>query len=250
MTHSYSVSPVRPLAQAEAAALLANIVERARRGAPESIVVFDLDSTLLDNRPRQSRIMREYGRACGLAALIANQPDHWAGWDVQIAMRNSGLDEDRIAEHAEPFKGFWRERFFTSEYCVDDRLVPGAELYAQAVIRTGAQLCYVTGRHEPMRPGTIECFARLGLPAPSGRIELLMKPTLDESDDDYKARAYEALRRRGTVIAVFDNEPTHINGYKLAFPEALSVHIATDHSLRDVAVADGIPSILNFAAFG
>jgi hypothetical protein len=164
-------------------------------------------------------------------------------------MRNSGLAEHAIAEHHDAFREFWRERFFTSEYCVDDQLIQGAAIYAHAVNQTGAQLCYVTGRHELMRWGTIECFRRVGLPLPGSRIELLMKPTFDESDDEYKGRTYEVLRQLGTVVAAFDNEPAHINGYREAFPDALSVHIATDHSPREVAVALGIPSILHFGAF-
>ena len=47
------------------------------------------------------------------------------------------------------------------------------------------------------------------------------------------------------VVALFDNEPTHINGYHQAFPDALTVHLATDHSGREVALAD-IPSVPNF----
>ena len=219
--------------------------------APEAIVVFDLDSTLLDNSPRQSRIMREYGQEHDIAALAANRAEHWAGWDSRVAMRNSGLDEARIEQHAAAFKAYWFQRFFTSEYCVDDQLVPGADRYTAALVPTGAKIFYVTGRNEPMRRGTVECLDRLGFPIPDrARVELVMKPSLDEPDDGYKARTHARLHRCGIVVAAFDNEPTHINGYRESFPHALSVHLATDHSLRDIRVLPGIPSIRDFAAFG
>ena len=41
------------------------------RALPGAVVVFDLDSTLLDNRPRQARILREFGAARGIPALAA-----------------------------------------------------------------------------------------------------------------------------------------------------------------------------------
>ena len=41
------------------------------RAMPGAVVVFDLDSTLLDNKPRQARILREFGTAHGIAALAA-----------------------------------------------------------------------------------------------------------------------------------------------------------------------------------
>ena len=50
----------------------------------------------------------------------------------------------------------------------------------------------------------------------------------------------------GPVRAAFDNEPTHINGYHLAFPEAQAVHLLTDESGRDVEVLPQIPSVTDF----
>jgi phosphoglycolate phosphatase-like HAD superfamily hydrolase len=238
-----------PLASAEALALLTQVLEAAT-SAPTSIVVFDLDSTLLNNAPRQALIMREYGEEHGVEPLTTNQAAHWAGWDFTIAMANSGLDETGIATHQRPFKDYWRERFFTSDYCVHDKPIVGAVEYVTATKATGALVCYVTGRHEPMREGSIRSFHKAGFPVPDNdRVQLLMKPNLEETDDAYKARTYETLRSLGNVVGAFDNEPAHINGYKLAFPDAHSVHLATDHSLRKIKIAAGIPSIRDFADF-
>ncbi len=237
------------LVNAEAAALLRGILVRAAESA-RHVVVFDLDSTLLDNRPRQALILREYGAEHGLAALADAHADHWHGWDARIAMRNGGLTEAEVEQHFDGFRDYWRDRFFTSKYCAVDLPIVGAAEYVQAVRATGAVVAYVTGRHELMREGTLESFGPGGFPTQDDdRVHLLMKPTLEEHDDDYKDRTYDALRNIGSVIAAFDNEPTHINGYKTAFPEAQSVHMATDHSLRKIQVAEGVPSIADFAAF-
>lgn len=223
-----------------------SVLDQALSRALGGVVVFDLDSTLLDNRPRQARILREFAAASGLAQLASAQPEHWQDWDIRRAMRNAGMAEPLIEQHAEDAKQFWRERFFTSEYCADDEAIAGAAAFVSSVRAAGAQVAYCTGRHEPMRTGSVTCFRRLGFPLPGDGVHLLMKPAFDQSDDDWKETAYAELRAIGTVVAVFDNEPTHVNGYRRAFPDALVVHLATDDSGREVTLLDGIPSVRNF----
>jgi hypothetical protein len=235
------------LEPARAAELLAEVLDRAATEGAAGIVAFDLDSTLLDNRPRQAQILREYGQLHGIAALAQHHADHWQGWDARIAMANSGMAGDDIEAHLGPFRAYWKDRFFTSEYCVLDRPVSGAPAFVTAVLERGARVFYVTGRHEPMRRGTVACFEQTGFAVPDGDgVELLMKPELDEHDDVYKVRAHATLRDRGVLIAAFDNEPAHINGYRESFPAAIAVHLATDHSPRDIPVLPGIPSIADF----
>ena len=248
MTSPDPITGAIPLPLPEARALLNEVVEAA--ASPGAVVCFDLDSTLLDNSPRQALIMREYGDEAGVEALTRVQAEHWNGWSYAIPMAAVGLSEVEIEHHGPRFKEYWRERFFTSRYCVSDRAITGAPEFVAAVAETGASICYVTGRHEPMRPGSVESFERCGFPLPDERrIKLLMKPAIDESDDAYKLRAYQTLRSLGEVVAAFDNEPAHINGYREAFPSARSIHLATDHSLRNIRVAEGIPSIASFEAW-
>jgi predicted secreted acid phosphatase len=226
--------------------VLDKALSRARAAGGGGVVVFDLDSTLLDNRPRQAAIVAEFGRAHGVAALAAARPEHWQDWSIGRAMANAGLAPDEIDRYIEPLKTWWRERFFTSQYCRLDEAIAGAVAFVARVRQHGAQVAYCTGRHEEMREGTVECFRRLGLPLPGPTVHLLMKPRFEIGDDDWKSSAYQLLRQLGDIIAVFDNEPTHINGYRAAFPKALVVHVATDHSGRPVPLADGIPSVADF----
>jgi hypothetical protein len=233
-----------------AAELLARVLERAAAEGAAGIVAFDLDSTLLDNRPRQAEILREYGRLHRIGALAQHHADHWQGWDARIAMANSGMPTDAVEAHIGPFRAWWKDRFFTSEYCVLDRPVAGAPAFVDAVLERGARVFYVTGRHEPMRRGTVACFEQTGFAMPDGdRVELLMKPELDEHDDAYKVRSHTMLRDRGLLVAAFDNEPAHINAYRESFPESIAVHLATDHSPRDIPILQGIPSIADFTSY-
>jgi hypothetical protein len=214
------------------------------------LLAFDLDSTLLDNSPRQARIMAEYGVERDVPELAACRPEHWQGWDFRIAMTNLGLGEASIRMHGASFREYWLGRFFTSQYCAEDRLVPGAAEFVRAIEGSGARICYLTGRHEPMRDGTLRSFARLGLPAPDDeRVRLWMKPSMGEHDDAFKERAYRDLNSLGELVAAFDNEPTHINGYYHAFPGAIVVHLCTDCSPRPVPLAEGIASISDFLPY-
>ena len=215
---------------------------------PGAVAVFDLDSTLLDNRPRQARILREFGASVGDPRLATCEPDHWTGWDLESPMHACGLSESEIAGLAADAKAFWRERFFTSEYCRADAPMPGASLFLQRVVTAGAVVCYVTGRHEPMAPGTLECLRRAGFPLPAdhGDLHLWMKPALGVDDDQWKRSVTARLRDLGEVRVAFDNEPTHINGYRAEFPDCLAVHLDTDHSGRDVEIDEAIPSVRDF----
>jgi hypothetical protein len=227
---------------------LKTLLSQARSLGPQAVLAFDLDSTLFDNRTRQSHILREFGQAHRVAPLLACEPHHWdTGWDMRAAMRNCGVPEAEVERLFADARTFWGERFFTSDYCVLDTAIEGAAAFTLAVVQTGAQLAYVTGRHEGMRAGTVECMRRHGLALPDeGRVHLLMKPAAFDNDDAFKREAHARLGTLGRVIAAFDNEPTHANDYRRKFPEATVVHLATDHSGRPVALLDGIISVPHF----
>jgi len=98
-----------------------------------------------------------------------------------------------------------------------------------------------------MAAGTLAVFGRLGFPPPDqDRVRLLMKPEAPLSDDEWKALAAARVARLGPVVAAFDNEPAHVNGYAMAWPDARCVHLDTDHSPRPIAVLPQVPSIADF----
>lgn len=225
--------------------ILGAVLSRAR-ATPRAVVLFDLDSTILDNRPRQARILRDYGEQAGVPALRDAHPEHWQGWDLEVALANAGLSPAEVATHSAPAHRFWRERFFTSAYCRFDVPVPGAPGFVGALMEAGARIAYVTGRPEGMREGTLEAFSAHGFPPPDGRrADLLMNPDADMRDDTWKEMACARVEALGEVVAAFDNEPTHVNLYARAWPRALVVHVDTDHSGRAVEVLPAVPSVLD-----
>lgn len=227
---------------------LAEVLEAARRAAPNGLLVFDLDSTIFDNRPRQSRIVREFGKEARLAVLEKCAPEHWtSGWDLEAALVSCGLKPEEAKAQYKDAKAFWAKRFFTSEYCIDDVEVPGATRFLHDCLKTGSKVVYVTGRHEEMRRGSVECMQKAGMPLPDGgKVHLLMKPTLREDDDAYKRSVHAHLHKMGVVVAAFDNEPTHANDYAEKFEGAIVVHLATDHSGRPVELHPRTVSVPHF----
>jgi hypothetical protein len=236
----------------EQAAILGEVLRRVRARAPEGVTVFDLDSTVLDNRPRQARILAAYGRAEGLPALAGARAAQLRGWDLAANLRAAGLTEDEVERHVEPFGRFWAARFFTSAFCRHDVPIAGAPAFVRSVVLAGGVVAYVTGRPAEMVDGTLSAFRRAELPLPDGRrVYLLMKPSAELADDAWKEAARGEVERLGPVVAAFDNEPAHVNAYARAWPDALVIHLDTDHSPRAIAVADGVPSIPDFSpAFG
>lgn len=226
---------------------LRTILQEARALKQGGVLAFDLDSTLFDNRPRQARIIREFGHSRQVACLTSCAPEHWdSGWDMRAAMRNCGLPEGDVERLYPDAKAFWTERFFTSPYCVDDVAIEGAVAYVNEVVKSGARLVYVTGRHEQMREGSIAAMRKVGMATPGGPVELFMKPNLSMGDDDWKRVAHEQLSAMGRLVAAFDNEPTHVNDYKLKFPHTWAIHLATDHSGRPVALHEEVISVPHF----
>jgi beta-phosphoglucomutase-like phosphatase (HAD superfamily) len=231
----------------EQEAVLAAALARARAAAPRGVVVFDLDSTLLDNRPRLARILQDYGRSAGVPDLLGARPEHWQGWSLEGALRRAGLSPAEVEAHAVPARAFWRAWFFTSAYCRLDVPVPGAVEYVAAVLGAGAQVAYVSGRPAAMEDGTREAFRLHGFPLPDGaRVHLHLKPRRDLHDDAWKLLAIPQVARHGPVVAAFDNEPAHVNGYAEAWPEALAVHLDRDHSDRPIELRPGIPKVGDF----
>jgi len=234
-------------------------------GAPDGkgprSLVFDLDSTLLDNRPRQARIVREYAARHGATRLLDCPPEKIVSWDLRDTARLCGYSQEDAEAIYPACKEFWRERFFTSEYCADDIAIAGAAGFLEAVLGAGGRIIYVTGRHVGMGDGTVESFRRAGFPIPvyplgpphpasEAPVQLWLKPDPDGDDDLWKERCHQALRNQARgesgIAAAFDNEPTHINGYKQSFDGAQVIHLDTDHSGRPVPVHDGVPSIADF----
>ncbi len=194
--------------------------------------------------------MREFGQEQQHSLLQRAHESHWESWSAEQAMKNLGLVDTEVTHLIDDYYAFWAPRFFSSAYCSEDIPVDGAKDFVACVLAEGANVVYLTGRDETMRDGTLASLHSLGFPTPDRcTCELIMKSEPTESDDVYKERSISGVTGYGELLAAFDNEPTHINLYRSAFPNAASVHLLTDHSGRSVRLYPGIFSIHSFASF-
>lgn len=212
------------------------------RPEPPPVVTLDLDSTLFDNRPRQLAILSDFAKHKGLSGAEAIDYTEIDGWRVADWVPKLRGAAGREAELKAEFKSFWRERFFTSEYCLYDHPLPGAGPYVMELETKGAKIVYLTGRHEAMRDGTAKSLHAGTFPAGT----LLMKPTFEMTDTQWKEIATAEIRKLGEVVACFDNETTHVNRLFAAFPNAYVVWLSTDHSPEAEPLPDGTPMIEGF----
>jgi hypothetical protein len=226
------VEAFQRLGEKEKHGLLDRVVRRSRgeRGAATPVVVFDLDGTLMDNRPRSAQILQEFGeslrvREPALAAKLA----HVGAGDLAYLLTDSlaklGIVRTDIVRDAEIF---WRERFFTDGYLRHDIEVPGAAKFATECYEAGGILIYFTGRDLPlMGLGSFASLRDLGFPIGIPGTELVLKPDANMPDEAFKRMFAPRLSRVGKVVAIFDNEPGNCNVLGRHFPEADSVLLDT-----------------------
>lgn len=245
--------PYQRLATDKQNALLRRILERARpeNGAPK-VVVFDLDGTLLDNRPRTAVILHELGRAWAsshpaeAAQLSAIAPEQLE-YLVSDSLAKLGFSKERIADAV----AFWKARFFADDHIRFDEPLPGAVEYTRACYESGAIIAYFTGRDLPqMSVGSWKSLRDLGFPIGVPGAELVLKPQFEMPDAEFKREFGPRLARLGEVVAVFDNEPGNCNVILEQFASAESVFLDTQHFPGAPALDPRVHVVGDFAMGG
>lgn len=231
--------------------LLDRIVARctARPGEPSPVVVFDLDGTLMDNRPRTCAILAELAdtwaeREPAAAERLRSAKPEDLAYLLSDSLERLGVHRTDLVREAEVF---WRERFFTDRYCRHDVEVPGAGAFARACYDAGAVLVYFTGRDLPlMGLGSFASLRDLGFPIGVPGTELVLKPDAAMPDEAFKRLVGPKLARVGQIVAVFDNEPANCNVLGAAFPQADAVLVDTQHLPGAPPLAPGVHVVASF----
>jgi hypothetical protein len=189
------------------------------------VVVFDVDSTLLDTNRRNLRILREFAaehgsRFAGLADAVDGLVASDMGYDARDTLRARGFVDPALLGQ---LFTWWYERFFSDEYVREDEPAPGAAEYVGACHRSGAHIYYLTARHVGgMEWGTARSLVRHGFPLFQPRCTLHMKPSFKMRDSEFKDEALAGIRsQQGEVVAFFENEPSHANRLLEELPKAM-----------------------------
>jgi hypothetical protein len=216
----------------------------------DPLVIFDLDGTLYDNRPRTYRILAEY------AFMIADEsPElHHAiqalrlsdvAYLVADTLATVGITDEQLIKGV--FE-YWKSCFFTDEYVALDLPIPGGARFVRTLNEAGVTPVYLTGRDAPnMLLGTLGCLQGDGFPVGTIDTRIVLKDRFEREDNEYKEAVIESLKRSGTVIAAFDNEPGLCNLFKVAFPEAAVCLLDTSHGPGAPSLNDGILKAEDFS---
>lgn len=211
-------------------------IETHRAARP--VVIFDLDGTLYDNRPRTLRIVHAFAASLPHefahdAAILRGLTTRQFAYRLDDTLRPLGVSEPTIAAAT----ARWRERFFTDTACADDVPHRGAVPFVRACYDRGATVVYLTGRDIPgMLLGTVRALRDDGFPIGVPRVSVVLKPTFDEPDTDFKVSVLPAMAELGRVIATFENEPGNANLFHRTWPDSHAV-------LVDTQFAPGAPPL-------
>jgi beta-phosphoglucomutase-like phosphatase (HAD superfamily) len=232
-------------------ATLRAVLRRCRPHATQStpVVVFDLDGTLMDNRPRTLAILHEYADRCTVRdpelaeRLVSARLGDLAYLLTDSLERLGAHRTDLVAD----MQAFWRDRFFADAHLVHDTALPGAVDFARACYDAGASLVYLTGRDLPlMGMGTFASLRDLGFPIGVPATELVLKPDAAMPDEAFKRDLAPELARIGHVVAAFDNEPANCNVMAAHYPDAHIVFVDTQHAPGAPPLAASICTVRDF----
>lgn len=221
------------------------------------VLLLDLDSTLYEVAPRTHAIINDWvksskGHAKEVLDKLAVLETQSVGYSLRDTFKNIGLslEEKATATAWEELKMYWQARFFTSDYLSHDKPYKGAAHFARKAHDTGVFLVYLTGREEtPMLEGTVKNLIRDQFPWDTGRTALLMRHSSVETDLEHKKLAVQTVKKTGTLIASFENEPLNLVALFRAFPESMHVFmdsVASDHPAEAI---EGIYRIKSFSHY-
>src|SRR5687767_6021528 len=86
---------------------LNRVLDAVAKAPQPKVVVFDLDSTVFDNRPRQAHILREYGLQHDMPELFSIERTHFIDWDLMTPLLRLGIAQDRAQAVHPHLKEFW-----------------------------------------------------------------------------------------------------------------------------------------------
>lgn len=226
--------------------------QAVRAAGKQPLVVFDLDGTLYDNRPRTLRIMMEFAFASaverphlleGVRKLALNDVEYLAG----DTLAKVGLTD---GEDVKALMAYWMTCFFTDSYVAMDLPVPHGATFVNRLHEAGVIPVYLTGRDAPnMLIGTLQALQRDGFQAGTVDTRIILKECFERPDVEYKTEVITKLRRSGEVIAAFDNEPGLCNLFKESFPDATVGFIDTSFAPGAPPLREDILQSPDFRAF-
>lgn len=239
----------------EVARRVAEVKRSADRRESHPLVLLDLDSTLYEVEPRSQAILGEWcespesGSFPHVRERVQQLRREHLGYSLKDTFAALGLSIElqEIQAAWASAKDFWLKRFFNNDYLKHDRAYPGAAEFTRELYELGAEIVYLTGRDEPgMGDGTRRNLIRDGFPWDKPGTHLLLKPNFEMEDLLHKQNAADFIRKHGSLVASFENEPLNLTALYEIFPDAMHVFVETICSDRPAPPKKGLYRIQGF----
>jgi len=248
LTYSWTADDTR--LQNEKLQDVISVIEERTKKNVSTLVIFDLDGTLFDNRSRTIFILREISEQ-----FDAKLPELSAAFEHfhELSIIEYSLDGTlgklgvKSADEVALIKKEWARRFFSDEYQKFDVPLLGAKSYVNRVHAAGATVIYLTGRDvRNILVGTTESLRLYGFPVGIVGTMMIVKREFEEADEIFKRDVAVYLKRLGEVVAVFENEPANSNILHRDFPGAASFLVLTQHRPDAPPLDEGIVRLKDF----
>ena len=215
------------------------------------VVIFDLDHTLFDSRPRIWRILQEFALTLPESKkdqrqIIQASKMSDISYLVIETLQRIGIRDPQTIEDG---LKFWIEHFAHEGRCSQDGIIPGGPEYVNRLHKAGAFIVYLTARAKDWElVCTVDSLKKSGYPIGVANTQLIMKPNPEQQRAvEYKTEVFKDIDSMGCVVACFENEPKNINAMANQWPEAVHVFLDTDFDPRHpVKLKDSIQRISSY----
>ena len=216
-------------------------------------VIFDLDSTLFDVSPRITKIIHLFAEQNEIkenypeeSKILLSLRSHESDYGVKKTLTRIGFQPPNM-EFIKSLVDFWKKAFFSNAYLEFDQPYDGAPEFVRELHKAGAEIYYLTGRDVPrMLDGTIKSLRAHGFPLNDDHSGLVLKPSTEISDHDFKAEFFKGLNSDSGETWFFENEPKNIHLVEKLTPKIKIVFVATVHSGKEPEPENHIQRISGF----
>ncbi len=237
-----------------------NLQQLIKLITPQTLLVLDIDSTLVQTHKRNESILRRFAHesvedstqdsamdsAHPMRRLFEQAECFPFEYGYAQALRRLGLLEDDELQQefgrdgfalkdsakkdlVQQVAQFWRKNFFSNDYLHCDLPHDGAQDFVAWLNQKWIPHVYLTGRPRPlMWEGTLRAMQALQFPVTAEN--LYLKPQVKDVDEIFKTEKMSELKKGFTNVIFIDNEPRVLNQVDKDHPEIQLVFVDTCHS--------------------
>ena len=218
---------------------IVNLHQLIKLITPQTLIVLDIDSTLVQTHKRNEAILRRFAQnSTHSMRHLFEQAECFAfeyGYMQALHRLEVFADEDLKSEVGK----FWRQHFFSNDYLHCDLPHDGAQDFVAWLNQKWIPHVYLTGRPHPlMWEGTLKSLQALQFPVTDDNLHL--KPQAQDVDELFKSQKMAELKKGYSKAIFIDNEPKVLNQIDKDHPDIVLVFVDTCHSPNVVPPASAL----------